>query len=64
MADGGTWHAQELAAKGEAFGSEDYMLPTPSWAAYGAPEAGFDPQDTRVKKIRRHPMKAEPGGCT
>ena len=55
---------QELASQGRPFGSEDYMLPTPSWAAYGAKEAGFDPKDTRVKKIRNHPMKAEPGGCT
>ncbi len=55
---------QELAAQGKPFGSEDYMLPTPSWATYGAKEAGFDPKDTRVKKIRKHPMKAEPGGCT
>ncbi len=49
---------------GESFGSEDYMLPTPAWASYGAPEAGFDPKDTRVKKVRRHPLKADPGGCT
>lgn len=55
---------QELAAMGESFGSEDYMLPTPAWASYGAPEAGFDPKDTRVKKVRRHPLKADPGGCT
>ena len=56
--------SQELAAMGESFGSEDYMLPTPAWASYGAPEAGFDPKDTRVKKVRRHPSKPDPGGCT
>ncbi len=58
------YYMQELVTEGNTFGSEDYMLPMPCWAAYGAPEAGFDPKDTRVRKIRRHPLKAEPGGCT
>lgn len=57
-------HAQELAAGTLPFSSQDYMLPTPDWAVYGAPEAGFDPLETRVKKARNHPSKAESGGCT
>ena len=35
--------------------TEDYMLPTPAWALYGAPEAGFDPSETRQRKLRNHP---------
>lgn len=50
---------QELVKRGEEFVTEDYMLPTPDWAVYDAPEAGFDPMETRVKKIRRHPGKAD-----
>ncbi|CAL8466621.1 g6157 [Coccomyxa elongata] len=67
----GRWHTwidynrfQELAAGSSAFSSMDYMLPTPEWAVYGSPEAGFNPQETRVKKARNHPAKAESGGCT
>ncbi|BDA41096.1 S-adenosyl-L-methionine-dependent tRNA 4-demethylwyosine synthase [Coccomyxa sp. Obi] len=67
----GRWHTwidynrfQELAAGSLAFSSQDYMLPTPEWAVYGSPEAGFNPQETRVKKARNHPAKAESGGCT
>ena len=55
---------QDLAAAGEPFTSTDYMLPTPEWAVYGAKEAGFDPKETRVLKVRNHPAKAESGGCT
>jgi len=51
----GTWHTwidydryHDLIAKGEPFLAQDYMAPTPSWAVYGAQEAGFDPSDTRV----------------
>lgn len=46
---------QELAAANKPFVTTDYMLPTPKWAAYGAHEAGFDPQEIRFKKIRNHP---------
>ena len=28
---------------GGDFGAEDYMLPTPPWAAFGSEAAGFDP---------------------
>jgi hypothetical protein len=31
------------------------MLATPPWATFGAPEAGFDPGQTRMKKTRNHP---------
>eukprot|EP00983_Pelagomonas_calceolata_P059667 1146035-Pelagomonas_calceolata.AAC.1 len=31
----------ELATSGQPFTSEDYMLPTPSWAVFGAAEAGL-----------------------
>lgn len=37
----------ELAEKGEPFGGLDYAAPTPDWAVYGAPEAGFSPEDER-----------------
>lgn len=57
----GRWHTwidydkfQDLVASGKEFDSTDYMLPTPSWAVFGAKEAGFDPQETRFRKIRRH----------
>lgn len=60
----GHFGVQELAAGSSAFSSEDYMLPTPEWAVYGSPEAGFNPQESRVKKARNHPAKAKSGGCT
>lgn len=50
-------------ASGKPFGSEDYMALTPEWSVYGAAEGGFDPQETRVKKERRHGT-ADSGGCT
>ena len=49
---------QDLVSAGSPFVTTDYMLPTPAWAVYGASEAGFDPQETRVKKVRNHPVKA------
>ena len=48
---------QAMVAAEESFVTTDYMLPTPDWAVYGADEAGFDPQETRFKKIRNHPQK-------
>ncbi|DBA99282.1 TPA: S-adenosyl-L-methionine-dependent tRNA 4-demethylwyosine synthase [Trebouxia sp. C0006] len=60
----GRWHTwidydkfQAMVAAEESFVTTDYMLPTPDWAVYGADEAGFDPQETRFKKIRNHPQK-------
>jgi tRNA wybutosine-synthesizing protein 1 len=40
------------------------MAKTPSWSVYGSEEAGFDPNETRVKKERRHGVVADSGGCT
>lgn len=60
----GEWHTwidyekfQDLAASGKPFTADEYMLPTPKWAVWGAEEAGFDPQETRVRKVRNHPGK-------
>ena len=60
----GKWHTwidyekfQDLAASGKPFRSKDYMLPTPHWSVWGAEEAGFDPGETRVRKVRNHPGK-------
>ncbi|KAL4203564.1 hypothetical protein AMTRI_Chr01g128630 [Amborella trichopoda] len=38
----------------ERFHDLDYMAATPSWAVYGAEEGGFDPDQARYKKERRH----------
>ncbi|KAK9858801.1 hypothetical protein WJX84_008169 [Apatococcus fuscideae] len=61
----GVWHTwidyerfQELCAAKMPFTSQDYMLPTPSWAVFGAAEAGFDPQEERHLKVRNHPGQA------
>jgi hypothetical protein len=35
--------AAAWAKDGTPFTSEEYGAPTPDWALYGAPEAGFDP---------------------
>ncbi|KAF5831266.1 hypothetical protein DUNSADRAFT_13350 [Dunaliella salina] len=55
----GHWHTwidyhkfHELATSGKPFTSEDYMLPTPSWAVFGAAEAGFDPAEMRWKRTK------------
>ncbi|KAK1389340.1 tRNA 4-demethylwyosine synthase (AdoMet-dependent) [Heracleum sosnowskyi] len=47
----------DLVALGKPFDSKDYMAPTPSWAAYGAEEGGFDPKQIRYKKERHHKAK-------
>lgn len=41
-------------ASGKPFDSEDYIALTPSWAVYGAEEGGFDPDQSRYRKERRH----------
>jgi len=58
------WHTwidyakfQDLVASGEKFTALDYMERTPSWATYGAEEAGFDPGQIRHRKVRNHPEK-------
>ena len=60
------WHTwidydkfQRLVASGEKFSSLDYIERTPDWATYGAEEAGFDPEQTRHRKVRNHPGKSE-----
>ncbi|GJM96785.1 hypothetical protein PR202_ga13651 [Eleusine coracana subsp. coracana] len=57
----GKWHTwidydrfHELVTSGKPFSSQDYMAMTPSWAVYGAEEGGFDPEQSRYKKERRH----------
>ena len=32
-------------------------MPTPHWAVWDAEEGGFDPKETRVRKVRNHPGK-------
>lgn len=66
---GGRWHTwidyprfQELIGSGRPFSTAEYMLPTPEWAVYGAPEQGFDPQEVRVRKVRNHPAKQHAAG--
>lgn len=56
----GVWHTHidyprffELLESGVEFGPMDYTAPTPSWAHWGAPEAGFSPED--VRHIRGKP---------
>jgi len=63
---GGAWHTwidyprfHALAAAGEPFTAADYTAPTPAWAVYGSPEAGFDPMEQRFRKARNHLSGAE-----
>ncbi|KMZ72931.1 Sulfite reductase [NADPH] flavoprotein alpha-component [Zostera marina] len=49
-----------LVASGKPFKTKDYMSQTPSWATYGAEEGGFDPDQIRYKKERRHGSKTLP----
>ncbi len=35
------------------------MLPTPTWAVFGSTQAGFDPGQQRVTKVRRHPGRSD-----
>lgn len=62
----GPWDCNyfDQIAAGKSFSSEDYLAETPSWAVYGALEGGFDPNEVRVKKERRHGPSADSGGCT
>jgi tRNA wybutosine-synthesizing protein 1 len=41
-----------------SFSAADYMAPTPEWAVYNAPEAGFSPEDVRF--YRSKSGKVEP----
>ena len=35
----------------------EYAAPTPHWAVYNAPEQGFNPEETRFRKVRNHKDK-------
>ncbi|RHZ09906.1 hypothetical protein DYB37_013028 [Aphanomyces astaci] len=37
---------------GTAFTTMGYIAPTPAWAVYNAPEAGFDPIETRFQRTK------------
>ncbi|PKA55857.1 tRNA wybutosine-synthesizing protein 1 like [Apostasia shenzhenica] len=65
----GQWHTwidyerfHDLVASGMPFRTEDYMAATPNWAVYGALEGGFDPNQSRFKKERRHGVAALKSG--
>ncbi|KAG0319989.1 S-adenosyl-L-methionine-dependent tRNA 4-demethylwyosine synthase [Dissophora globulifera] len=49
----------ELVESGEKFTSLDYMAETPTWAYFGAPEGGFDPEETRYFRKTKDQRKAE-----
>ncbi|KAF9914420.1 S-adenosyl-L-methionine-dependent tRNA 4-demethylwyosine synthase [Lobosporangium transversale] len=49
----------DLVESGEKFTSLDYMAETPSWAYFGAPEGGFDPEETRYFRKSKEQRKAE-----
>jgi len=44
----------ELIKERSDFQSEDYAAPTPDWAIFGSDEAGFDPKETKFRKLRNH----------
>lgn len=53
----GKWHTAidydrffELLESGRDFTPLDYVAPTPEWAVWGSPEAGFNPDDVRFSK--------------
>ncbi|KAI1313032.1 S-adenosyl-L-methionine-dependent tRNA 4-demethylwyosine synthase [Mortierella claussenii] len=63
---GDTWYTHidydkffELVESGKKFTSLDYMAETPSWAYFGAPEGGFDPEETRYFRKTKEQRKAE-----
>eukprot|EP01025_Chloroclados_australasicus_P059620 TRINITY_DN75485_c0_g1_i2.p1 TRINITY_DN75485_c0_g1~~TRINITY_DN75485_c0_g1_i2.p1 ORF type:complete len:163 (-),score=1.24 TRINITY_DN75485_c0_g1_i2:6-494(-) len=47
----------ELQATDKPFSSADYMAETPPWAVFGNEARGFDPAETRFRKIRNHKPK-------
>lgn len=62
----GVWHTWidfdrfiQLANSGEEFTAVDYRAPTPHWAVYGAVERGFDPEETRFRKIRHRASESQ-----
>jgi tRNA wybutosine-synthesizing protein 1 len=62
----GQWHTwidyprfHELVASGQSFNDMDYIAPTPSWAVYGAPELGFDPEEQRHYRKKKQSAEDE-----
>ncbi|CAI2183510.1 11497_t:CDS:10 [Funneliformis geosporum] len=54
----------ELLESGEHFTSLDYVAPTPDWALFGSPEAGFNPEDQRFyRKSKKNNNSVKNGGC-
>ncbi|OQR86498.1 tRNA wybutosine-synthesizing protein [Achlya hypogyna] len=43
---------QQFYKDGTPFSTMDYIAPTPHWAVYDAPEAGFDPIETRFRRTK------------
>ena len=72
MKKDGKWHTwidypkfnqlvTEYYATGKTFSAEDYSAETPTWACYGAKEAGFSPLETKTttKSKKARPTLAE-----
>jgi tRNA wybutosine-synthesizing protein 1 len=51
--------AEEWRTTGKRFNGMDFRAKTPEWAVYGSKEEGFDPSDTRFRKVRRHKSIAD-----
>ncbi|KAG0259879.1 S-adenosyl-L-methionine-dependent tRNA 4-demethylwyosine synthase [Mortierella polycephala] len=49
----------ELVESGKKFTSLDYMAETPTWAYFGAPEGGFDPEETRYFRKTKEQRRVE-----
>ena len=45
-------YAESGFAPEHHFGALDYFAPTPDWALFGAPNQGFDPEETRFRRTR------------
>jgi len=50
----------ELIKSGKEFTARDYMAPTPIWSVVGAEEHGFDPEETRFRRLKKKPPTS---GC-
>jgi tRNA wybutosine-synthesizing protein 1 len=71
----GRWHTwidypafHALVKSGKPFTSAEYCAPTPEWAVFGAPEAGFDPVESRhyrngKGKLEPVEYEASSSGC-
>jgi len=44
-----------LIKSGKEFTAQEYIAPTPGWAIVGANEHGFDPEETRFKRLKGKP---------